>query len=100
MSEMSGLQNFFFGRTKDNKYVTDMMDMKLFYVFENSKNPGLKTKKQNSKKRTISQSSSRGSTEINMKVEYSLREISELPVQILCSKIFTFDSKLAQDDLT
>jgi len=59
------------------------MDKKIFFVFENSKNPGLtKGGKKKKKKNTSSDhtSSKNGSDASTMKIDYSLNDIANLEV--------------------
>jgi hypothetical protein len=72
----------------------------VFYVFENTKNSSLDKKKKKKRKHTSSETGQQSSDVSVTKVDYSLREIASLPVEDLNSKIFTFEKKLASDDLT
>jgi len=105
LSTMCDLKNFFFNRKLDGGLADDNpLDKKIFYVFENSKNPGMVStgkKADKKKKNTSSETTSKASDKILVeKNEYSLNEIANMDTPVLNSKIFTFEKKLASDDLT
>ena len=103
MSEVCDLNSFFRNKTRDGiKAAIDPMDLKIFYVFKNTKE-GKQKKKKKSKSKSIedrNKSKDTISTGAEEQINFSLREISVLDTVDLNSKIFTFDSKLSKDDLT
>ena len=98
LSEVSHLKNFLTNtQLDDSKDLTHPLDKQIFYVFENSKD-GAMTKGANKKKKWTSSEASKTmshASSIAKKVQYSLRELSKLPVFELHSKVFTFNSKLS-----
>jgi len=108
MNEVTKCKSFMFNRCLDGTYDTvSNFDKKIFFVFENSKNPGLAKQSKNKKggkKKKGTQSGASGATNSDksllIKIDYSLNDIAALSTRELNSKIFTFEKKLASDDLT
>ena len=76
------------------------MDLKIFFVFKNTKEGKQKKKKKSKSSEDRNKSKDTISTGAEEQINFSLREISVLDTVDLNSKIFTFDSKLSKDDLT
>jgi hypothetical protein len=70
------------------------IDLKMLYLFENSKDETSRKKR----KATSSDYTSEKSGEV--KTEFSLRDIQNMPVSELNQKVFTFEKRLAQGDVT
>ena len=107
LTELSGLRNFFKNKTTDGQIAKkDQLDMKLFYVFENVQDEAnsKKKKKKDENKASQSDPSKPGSSSVtgslNEKTVFSLNEICELNVADLATKVFTFEKKLSQKDIT
>ena len=81
------------------------MDKKIFFLFENTKNPGISvasTKKGRKKKKkyTSSAASTPSDNKKNTKQSYSLNDLLKLNTEEINRKIFTFSKRLTSDDLT
>jgi len=105
MSEVCRLSNFYRNRELDGtKAIVDPMDLKIFYVFKNTKEgkqkKKSKKKSKSSEERFKSKDTMTVSTSAEEQIQFSLREISVMQTMDLNSKIFTFDAKLSKDDLT
>ena len=102
LSELANLKNFF--RNKDlsgEVLATNQLDLNLFFLFENDKSDG-KNVKISKKKKIGSQSdhSKHSTDQSNVKTEFCIRDIIHMQTRDLNSKIFTFDRRLATQDLT
>ena len=98
-SELASMRNFFKQRAHSGEKIKfDTIDVKLFFLFQSN----LGNEAKAPKKKPESQSDSKYNSESskNEKVEYSLRDLSVMTTKELSGKIFTFDRKLATEDMT
>lgn len=96
LSELANLGNFFKNKDKQGKVcIEDPINMKLFFLFQNTGNESIVSKKKKKKKGTSS-NHSKYSSDIskNEKMEFSLKDLAAMPVSELASKVFTFEKKL------
>ena len=101
LSELAGLKNFFRNKELSGEFATkSQLDLNLFYLFENDKSEG--NTKISKRKKIGSQSdhSKHSTDQSNIKTEFCIRDIIHMQTRDLSSKIFTFDQRLATQDLT
>lgn len=102
LSELANLKNFFRNKEHSGEISKkSQLDLNLFFLFENDKSDGKNVKISKRKKIGSQSDHSKHSTDqSNVKTEYCIRDIIHMQTRELNSKIFTFDQRLATQDLT
>lgn len=72
----------------------------MLYLFQNSKDETTQKEKNKKAQKAVSSGDHTSKSSIDEKTEFTLRDIQNMPVSDLNQKVFTFEKKLAQNDIT
>ena len=99
-SQLSGLRDFEKNiDVNDNKTDQNPLDRKIFFLFQNDKDDKKKSKTSGSTEKSKINTITSKSMATDQ-LEFSINDIIKVDIQELNGKIFTYDKRLAQGDLT